>query len=103
MDEIEIRLQEVRSILFNDPLVKEYLSLKKQISENKYLSDLEKDIVVHEKAMTQNMNNDEIYFSEKEQYESLKEKYDNDPLIINYKTVVEELIDILNEVKQVLM
>ena len=53
--------------------------------------------------MTKNVNDDDIYFKEKEIYEELKSKFDNDPLIINFKNVSEELLDILNEVKQVLL
>lgn len=103
MDNLEKNLQEVRSKLHNEPLVKEYLSLKKQIEESEYLSSLQKELIVHEKTMTLNMDNDEIYFKEKQLYESIKDKLDNDPLISNFKNVSEELINLLNEVKQVLM
>ena len=103
MTDLEKKLQEVHSILFDEPLVKEYLSLKKQIESSEYLSSLQKEIIIHEKEMTKNVNDDEIYFKEKEIYEDLKSKFDNDPLIINFKNVSEELLDILNEVKQVLL
>ena len=102
MTDFEKSLQEVRSILYSNPLVEEYFSLKKQIENNKELALLEREIVIHEKAMTKNMDNDEIYFKEKEIYESLKSKYDNDPLIVNYSHIVEELSSLLNEVKEVL-
>ena len=103
MTDLEKKLQEVHSILFDEPLVKEYLSLKKQIESSEYLSSLQKEIIIHEKEMTKNVNDDDIYFKEKEIYEDLKSKFDNDPLIINFKNVSEELLDILNEVKQVLL
>ena len=103
MTELEKKLQEVHSILFDEPFVKEYLSLKKQIESSEYLSSLQKEIVMHEKEMTKNVNDDDIYFKEKEIYEDFKSKFDNDPLIINFKNVSEELLDILNEVKQVLL
>ena len=103
MTDLEKKLQEVHSILFDEPLVKEYLSLKKQIESSEYLSSLQKEIIIHEKEMTKNVNDDDIYFKEKEIYEDLKSKFDNDPLVINFKNVSEELLDILNEVKQVLL
>lgn len=102
MTDFEKSLQEVRSILYSNPLVEEYFSLKKQIENNKQLAVLEREIAIHEKEMTKNMDNDEIYFKEKEIYESLKSKYDNDLLIINYSHIVEELSSLLNEVKEVL-
>ena len=102
MTDFEKNLQEVKSILYSHPLVKEYFSLKKQIEENKYLTTLQNEIVIHEKNMTKNMNDDKVYFKEKEQYELKRAKFDNDPLIVNYSNVVEELYSLLNEVKQVL-
>ena len=103
MTDLEKNLQEVHSILFDEPLVKEYLSLKKQIESSEYLSSLQKEIIIHEKEMTKNANDEEVYFKEKEIYEDLKSKFDNDPLIINFKNVSEDLLYILNEVKQVLL
>ena len=102
MTDLEKNLQEVSQILSNEPLVKEYLSLKNQIENSKELSSLKAEIVTHEKAMTLNMNNDEIYFKEKAIYEELKAKFDNNPLVINFSNVSEELSSLLNEVKNVL-
>ena len=102
MIDLEKNLQEVSQILSNEPLVKEYLSLKNQIENSKELSSLKAEIVAHEKAMTLNMNNDEIYFKEKAIYEELKAKFDNNPLVINFTNVSEELSSLLNEVKNVL-
>ena len=102
MTDLEKNLQEVSQILSNEPLVKEYLSLKNQIENSKELSSLKVEIVTHEKAMTLNMNNDEIYFKEKAIYEELKAKFDNNPLVINFSNVSEELSSLLNEVKNVL-
>ncbi len=100
MNNLEKNIQEVSSIIDNHPLVKEYLSLKKQICSSEEISLLEKEIVIHQKEMTKNLNNDEIYFKEKEIYDSLKKKYDSNPLIINFNAVSEELYSFLNEIKE---
>ena len=102
MTDLEKNLQEVVSLLNDNPLVKEYLTLKKQIEESDELKSLREQIVIHEKAMTQNMSDDDVYFNEKEIYEDLKSEYDNNPLIVNFNNVSEELSSLLNEIKDTL-
>ena len=55
-------LFELKEQLINEPIVKEYFRLLSLIENDEQLSILDKEIKFHQKLMSTNMNNDEIYF-----------------------------------------
>ena len=52
--------------------------------------------------MSTNINNDEIYFKEKEIYESKLNQYNNHPLIINFNNTKDEVASLLQQIEQIL-
>ena len=46
--------------------------------------------------------NDEIYFKEKEIYESKLNQYNNHPLIINFNNTKDEVAALLQQIEQIL-
>ena len=52
--------------------------------------------------MSTNMNNYEIYFKEKEIYESKLNQYNNHPLIINFNNTKDEVAALLQQIEQIL-
>ena len=73
------------------------LTKKQEINDNERLSNLDKDIkrLQHQSCK----NNDK---AAKEEYLKLKEEFDNDPLIVNYQILYEEVNNLLKEIKQIL-
>ncbi len=102
MRDIELRLEDLKTAMMNDEVFKEYLRLKKLMDNNQELIALAAKIREHQKNMTQNMDNDEIYFKEKEIYEDLLKNYESHPLVSNYETVKKEAFEILNNVKDII-
>ena len=95
-------LFELKEQLINEPIVKEYFRLLSLIENDEQLSILDKEIKIHQKLMSTNMNNDEIYFKEKEIYESKLNQYNTHPLIINFNNTKDEVASLLQQLEQIL-
>ena len=102
MNNFETQLEKVKNILFDQECVKAYFNLKKQIEQNAELSELREKIRVHAQEMTKNMDNDDIYFKNKEIYEHLLHEYNGHPLIVDYNAVVEEVNSLLRQLKNII-
>lgn len=101
-NEFEKQLEIVHENLFNDPIVAEYFSLKKQIENDSYLTDLHNNIVIYAKAMITNINDDQVYFENKEKYERELEKYYSHPLIVDFKEISKEVNMLLLQLKNII-
>lgn len=95
-------LKSVKEELLNEPVVMEYFRLLSLIENDKELMDLNEDMRKHQKLMSENMDNDEIYFKEKDLYESLSKEYESNPLIVNFMQVKEEVSNLLHEIEEAL-
>ena len=97
MDNLDNALFSLKEELYSLPLIKEFLKIKQEINDNERLSNLDKNI----KRLQQKSykNNDKLA---KEEYLKLKEEFDNDPLVVNYQILYEEVHDLLKEIKQIL-
>ena len=92
-------LKSVKEELLNEPVVVEYFRLLSLIENDKELMNLNEDMRKHQKLMSENMDNDEIYFKEKDLYESLSNDdktntyaFDDEHNIIYNKTTIGILI-----------
>ena len=52
--------------------------------------------------MCRNKDNDEVYFKEKTIYEELKQKFNNNPVLINYQIAKDEVFSLLVDIKKLL-
>ena len=97
MDNLDNALFSLKEELYSLPLIKEFLKIKQEINDNERLSNLDKNI----KRLQQKRckNNDK---AAKEKYLKLKEEFDNDPLVVNYQILYEEVNNLLKEIKQIL-
>lgn len=100
--ELSLQLKKVKKMIDNNPIVQNFLSLRDQIEKSQYLNHLHSEISAHQKMMSKNIDNDEIYFQEKAIYEKLYSEYVQDPLIINFSRAKEELDILLSEIHDLL-
>ena len=76
----------LKTQLYEEEVVKEYLRLKKIFYENEELSLMRKEIAT-------------LYSLKKfEEHKKLKEEYENIPLVKNFYTLKEELYDLFKEI-----
>ena len=76
----------LKTQLYEEEVVKEYLRLKKIFYENEELSLMRKEIAT-------------LYGLKKyEEHKKLKEEYENIPLVKNFYTLKEELYDLFKEI-----
>ena len=100
--QIENQVQKVKNLLLEEPLVKEYLSLKEQLKNDTYIKELNEKINNAKKNMVKNSSDKVLFEQYKAEYESLENEYNNYPLIVNYNSTSEELGDILVKIKEIL-
>lgn len=102
MDKFEEALNSVKDELYSEPVVVEYFRLKNIIENDDSILSLEKEVRDHQKKMCESINNDEIYLLEKEAYEACLKELNSNPIYANFLKVKEEVIILLNEVKEAL-
>lgn len=95
-------LATLSTALKEEPMIRSFLQLKETIEHDQALVLLRQEIIANKKLMSQNMMDDVLYFSYKEKYERLSESYDNNPIVINYRALKIEVIDLLKEIKNLL-
>ena len=102
MNNFESQLEKLKSKLFDQEIVKTYFLLKEQIEHNEELNNLRDKIRTHAQEMTKNMDNDEIYFKNKELYEKYLNEYNSHPLVVDYNVVIEEVNNLLKQLKNII-
>ena len=103
MNKFDKELTNAKNALMELPLVKEYIALKEALRTSEELKDVRLELVRLQKEMTLNVNNPAKHASIKQNYDELKNKYDNHPLVLNYKETEEEVYNLLKEIQNILI
>ncbi|MDO5330393.1 MAG: tRNA (N6-isopentenyl adenosine(37)-C2)-methylthiotransferase MiaB [Bacillota bacterium] len=93
-DPILIKANGVKKALLEEPDVKEYLRLNKQIEENEEIKALQEKIGETQKKLVASLGDAKV----KAEYESLREKLDSHPLIQNRESLREGVENLLKAV-----
>jgi cell fate (sporulation/competence/biofilm development) regulator YlbF (YheA/YmcA/DUF963 family) len=88
--------KEINGMLLDDDTIKEYLKLKKEIKEDKNLSDLYNKLDKLRKEICKNKEQDS------QEYYELLDIYNSDKRIIRYKSLKREVHEYLIEVSDIL-
>ena len=102
MNNLDSLLDDIKQELLDEECVQHYFYYKELISKNNELKQLDEEIRYHQKEMCKNKTNEEVYQREKKLYNELKVKFESNPILINYQIAREEVISLLNEIKEVL-
>lgn len=87
MNKIDESIQNLKTALNNDELIKQYLALKEAIENSNELKELKDNILSLNKANKIN------------EMKVMKEVYDSHPLIVNFNALKEDVMELLNEIK----
>lgn len=90
MNNVETNIALLKEKLFNEPIIKQYFSLKESIENDISLNELKREIIRYTKENKINEAN------------VLKAQYDNHPIVANFNIVKEEVVNLLKEIKEVL-
>ena len=102
MNNIDELLSSLKEELFNEECVKEYFYYKNLLEHDVSIKELDEQVRFHQKEMCKNKDNDEVYFKEKAIYENLKNKLDQNPILVNYQIAKEEVFSLLVDIKKLL-
>jgi len=102
MNDFEKCLEQTKTELFNQPIVKEYFHLKEIFQNDLELQKLDQEVRFHQKKMCENQDNDEIYFLEKKLYEEKLKEFNENPIVQNLLEVKQEVFQLLKQAEEVL-
>ena len=102
MSKIDELLSSFKEELYNEECVKEYFYYKNLVDNDPSIKELDEQVRFHQKEMCKNKDNDEIYFKEKAIYEELKNKFDQNPVLVNYQIAKDEVFSLLVDIKNIL-
>jgi len=89
---LDLALQKLKSYIFDDPSVQEYLKLKDIIYNDPNLIEMRNKIKYLKKC--------DINEEQKKEYLELIQEYNRSPLIVQFKNVSEDVYNLLNEIKK---
>lgn len=90
MDKIISKAQEIASLLKQEPLIEEFLKVKKQYENDEYLITLRQEIA--------KLKND----NKEEERQNLIKVYESHPIVNNYYFLLDEVNNFLFEIKNAL-
>ena len=102
MNKLDELLSSFKEELYKEECVKEYFHYKNLVESDTSIKELDEQVRFHQKEMCRNKDNDEIYFKEKVLYEELKSKLEQNPILVNYQIVKEEVFSLLVDIKHIL-
>lgn len=102
MNDFEKILFESKNLLLNNETVKEYFRLKEAFQNDLELQKLDSEVRLHQKKMCENENNDEIYFKEKKIYEEKSKELNENPIVVDFLQIKQEVQELLKQVQEVL-
>ena len=103
-NELLSQIEKVRVALQNDPDIKEYNALAKQVNLSTYLKETETLLKSMQKELVSltNENKQEEYNLLKDKYLLLKKEYEEHPLYSNYLQAKEKVNDLLIQISEIL-
>ena len=102
MNNLDELLSSLKKELYNEECVKEYFYYKNLVEKDESIKELDEQVRFHQKEMCKNKDNDEVYFKEKAIYEELKNKLDQNPILVNYQIAKDEVFSLLVDIKHIL-
>ena len=102
MNKLDELLSSLKKELYNEECVKEYFYYKNLVEKDESIKELDEQVRFHQKEMCKNKDNDEVYFKEKAIYEELKNKLDQNPILVNYQIAKDEVFSLLVDIKHIL-
>lgn len=83
----------------NDPLIRQYLLVKEEIEGSERIKKMEEDLNQAKKDLALSLGK-ETYEAKKKTYLSLQKAWDEDPLIVNYGVLKDEVDAVIRELKR---
>lgn len=102
MSDFDIALEQLKNVLYDNEIIKNYLATKKLIENNTEINSLINELRNHQRLMCKNVNDDEKYLLEKEKYLTVQDELNSNPLYQNFLNLQNEVSALLKEVRDYL-
>jgi cell fate (sporulation/competence/biofilm development) regulator YmcA (YheA/YmcA/DUF963 family) len=98
-NELKTLLDGYIEAFLDQDIVKKYFILEEKINNSCRLNELQQEMKKAQKDLALSLN-DGTYSEKKEVLIKLQDEFYNDPLVVNYHLLQEEIINKLNELKE---
>ena len=104
LDKVKDLTLELKKLIANEPSVKEFNRLAKEVENSQELRDMEEQLKLYQQTMVKSLskNNQELHAKTLAAYKKLENDYFNHPLYANYMHYKEEVNDLMQEIVKVL-
>ena len=100
---LEDKLLELKDELYNSDEVQNFLKLKHQIENDKYINKLKSDIKDYQMELVRlNKENSTLVNKTKEEYLKLLNEYRSNPIVVMYETSFEEVSSLILNIKDII-
>lgn len=101
-DEFKNKLQLLKDEFYDLDEVKEFIHIKTQIENDKYLNNLKKELFDLQKNISLNMDDENRHSNLKKEYMDKLEDYNSHPLIKMYNDLYENIKSLIFNIKDIL-
>lgn len=100
---LEEKLLDLKDELYNSDEVQNFLKLKHQIENDKYINKLKSDIKDYQMELVRlNKENSTLVNKTKEEYLKLLNEYRSNPIVVMYETSFEEVSSLILNIKDII-
>ena len=100
---LEDKLLDLKDELYNSDEVQNFLKLKHQIENDKYINKLKSDIKDYQMELVRlNKENSTLVNKTKEEYLKLLNEYRSNPIVVMYETSFEEVSSLIFNIKDII-
>ncbi len=99
MNDFEVKLVALKNALFDLPEVKAFFAARAAILSNDELQTLAREVAAAQRTMATSMGDEQAHQCAKSHYEELQTRYDTHPDILNYRSMRDEIAQLLDQIK----
>lgn len=102
MNKVDKALEELLAALYKDPLIIDFQNAKSLVENDPFVKETEEKLKKLQQQMTQNVMNKELHHSLKVEYDGLKKDFDEHPYVLNYNSLLNEVNELLLNLKTII-
>lgn len=98
--DLQTKLDEFIKAFLDQDIVKQYFALEKKISNDESLLKLQEDLKIAQKNLALSINDNLKHKENLKIYLSLKNELENNPMVVNYNLLKEEIYNRLKNLQE---
>lgn len=102
MNKVDKALEELIQNLNNEPVIIEFVKARDLVSSDVFVIETEKKLKELQQLITRNAMDKKLYETYKAEYDLRKEQFDEHPYVLNYNSLLNEVNELLLNIKSII-